>query len=162
MDKTTQKYIILFNLIVSLWITLDFYIPGKEQPIAKLESFHSTVRYYSGRRSRSTELINLVEIQNGPLYRIGKLPKKYYKPGLSIKIIKSPLFHKVNEIQVLDKNWEYQYVGFIPKEIILIPILVAIVSAVASNRINHTLIDLSLVASTLFVIIASIVYILVY
>ncbi len=137
-------------------------MPGKEQHIAKLESFHSTVRYYGGSQKRTSELISLVEIQNGPLYRIGKLPTKDYKPGLRIKIIKSPLFHKVNEIQVLDKNWEYQYVGFIPKEVVLIPILVAIVSATAANRINHTLIDLSLVASMLFVIIASIIYIFVY
>ena len=149
--------------MVTALLFIDFYIPGKEQPIEELESFHSTQRYFSGRYgSRGYELINSVELKNGTLYRIGKQPLKDYKSGQKIKIIKSLLFGKVNEVLIFDKKWEYLYVGFIYKEIILALLLVTIGLAIASRRFNHPILDLSFVASILYLFITFVTYLLAY
>ncbi len=105
MNNQTQKYIILFNLIAVLFLFLDVFIPGKVSPIEKLESFHSTQRYFGSGNRTGYEIINIVELKNGQLYRIGKQPLRDYKSGQKIKIIKSPLFSKVNEVLILDKRY---------------------------------------------------------
>jgi hypothetical protein len=162
MSKNIQQFIILFNFIVSVLLLMDLYLPNTELPLARLESFHATQRYYGYRYRGGYELVKLVELKDGRLYRIGRLPVDAFQSGQNIKIEQSRLFGKVNEIQIYGTKWTTLFVGYVYKEVILFCLVVGLGLGIGSRYWSHPALDIGLLGLFLYLLITFGVYAIVY
>ncbi|GEP52726.1 hypothetical protein FNO01nite_33980 [Flavobacterium noncentrifugens] len=163
MDKKTINRLIIFNLILSGFVILDLCLPGTESNIKKLESIYGSTASTGTARKPIIEAKTVMLLESGELYYIGKSPDEDYVKGQKLKLVKSAIFKNVNEIIVLENNYEKDVqVGLFSNIWLSILFRISILISILNIFIKNNASNIALVASMMFITIISMIYIFYY
>lgn len=159
MERKIIIRLIAFNLILSSFIILDLYIPGRESEVKELGSFYSSTTYTGTSRTPIMETKGIVEFLDGEYYRIGKLPEKDYRKGQKIKIIKSLIMNNVNEVIIWDNGWKKIKVGVFSNISLYCLLAISILCSALNIFYRNKSLNILLIASMMYLAVISMVYI---
>ena len=108
------------------------------------------------------ETKGVLELLDGEIYRIGKLPEKDYKKGQKIKIVKSLITKNINEVIILDNGWKKLKVGVFSNIILSFSLVFSILISALNIFYRNKILNIALIASMMFIAIISMVYICYY
>ena len=162
MDRKIIIRLITFNLILASLLILDLWIPGTESEMKELNSFYSSTTNTGTSRKPIMETKGVLELLDGEIYRIGKLPEKDYKKGQKIKIVKSLITKNINEVIILDNGWKKLKVGVFSNIILSFSLVFSILISALNIFYRNKILNIALIASMMFIAIISMVYICYY
>jgi hypothetical protein len=155
--KTTNRLIII-NLTVAFLVFIDLTLPYKSEQVKELSSFYGFTSKTNTLRPTYDDKI-ILSLTNGERFRIGRMPDNEYKEGQKIIITKSKLFNCVNKILILDSTWKKINVGMFSNFSIFLPYILAVIFTISNVFHQNKILWSLLFASTMFIIISSIIYI---
>lgn len=148
-DNYFIKIIIFINIITTIIIYLDFYIPREHKTEEQFQSFESKSTKEYGKYGKSTYYtLYYILCENKNSYQIKELPDFYneFKKGQKIIIFRTYFLNKIKEIQLTQNGITYiQDLSFLNvlwiKISFLIVLLISFVSLFYSNKIFDILLS---------------------
>jgi len=151
-DKSVLQFFIVLNFSILSIFLLDVMLPSIDSEPQKLESIYSARKYFSGYRSSGGyELVNLIELQNGELYRIGILPGENIEKGQLVITVKSSLFGKVNAIKVKQNYWRKISVSYLSNIYLSVALFLSFLTNLVYPFMKSSVSDFLLALSSMFI-----------
>lgn len=160
MEASTQKRLILFNCFFLILILLDYSLPGRISPIVELNSFYSFRAKIQGGNKPSYVDRKILSLNNGETFRIIKIPEGNFQKGQKIQIVKSAFTENIKEIIILGARTERKSVGVFSNNLMFYLFVISIVISLCSLFQNHKILNILLIASSMFLFVFGIGYLL--
>lgn len=138
-------------------------IPYQVSEVKELSSFFSSTTNTGTSRRPIMETKSILELSSGETYRIGKFPVKDYKKGQKLKILESLIFNNVNELIMIQNNSQERiHVGLFSNLSLISLFSFSILISLLNIFFKNKMLNIALIASTMFISIVSMVYIFYY
>lgn len=162
MERKIINRLVIFILILAGVILSDLLLPHEVSGVKDLESIYSSTVITGGGNKPTMQTRAILLLSSGELYPIGKSPDVDYAKGTKIRIAQSMIFNNVNKIFTYENGWKENGVGLFSNIIILIAFAMAIFISALNLFINNRILNIALVAATMFMAVISMVYMFYY
>lgn len=160
MSKKIVYTVSILNLIFILFLLFDNFLPHYKSEISYLNSIYGFSNKSSFGKRPAVDFKIILELKNNQRYRLGFNPEdEKFETGSKVIVYKSALSNNINFLEIEDKVWKKYYCGLLRNYSILIPFIFSIIISLLGFKLyNSKIIQLGLIASSMFLPILIYIY----
>jgi hypothetical protein len=150
---------IVFNILVVLFLYIDFLLPTNKIDKEIFSSFYSVVNYYPSKGGGGKEVLTVLECKSGKTYRIPASPiySEEEFNGKKIEIEKTFLFGKQKVLRFVEIN-KLINISLLSENLIIIIYTISIIISLFNLFFEIKFLEIPLAFSFVFVFFTTIIY----